>query len=151
MKKTERIALVQRVVEDLERRRAEALALCEQRLREARNRCQELETYRTHYLRDFNRRVQSGLDGAMVRDYQVFLGRLEEALQHQNQLVAQTEQQRASELDSWRGAAMRSAQIDTLAAHWRAEENGLEERREQRETDERSQQHWSRGRPHRVG
>ena len=150
MKKTQRIALVQRVVGDLERRKAQALALCEQRVRDTRARLRELETYRATYLQDFQRRAQAGLDGAGVREYRVFLSRLDEALQHQSQLLGQAELLRTSELESWRGAARRAAQIDTLAEHWRAEERGAEERREQRETDERSQQQWRRGRSIRV-
>jgi flagellar FliJ protein len=150
MKKTQRIALVQRVVGDLERRKAEALALCEQRVRDTRARLAELESYRATYLRDFQRRAQTGLDGAGVREYQIFLSRLDEALQHQSQLLGQAELQRTSELESWRSAARRAAQIGTLAEHWRAEERGVEERCEQRETDERSQQQWSRGRAIRV-
>ena len=150
MKKTQRIALVQRVVGDLERRKAEALALCEQRVRETRARLHELENYRATYLQDFHRRARTGLDGAGVREYQVFLSRLDEALQHQSHLLGQAELQRTNELESWRGAARRASQIDTLAAHWRAEERGAEERREQRETDERSQQQWTRGRSIRV-
>jgi flagellar FliJ protein len=146
MKKTQRIALVQRVIGDLERRKAEALALCEQRVRETRARLHELEDYRATYLQDFHRRAQTGLDGAGAREYQVFLSRLDEALQHQSQLLGQAELQRTSELESWRSAARRVSQIDSLAGHWRAEERGAEERREQRETDERSQQQWSRGR-----
>ena len=146
MKKTQRIALVQRVIGDLERRKAEALALCEQRVRETRARLHELEDYRATYLQDFHRRAQTGLDGAGAREYQVFLSRLDEALQHQSQLLGQAELQRTSELESWRSAARRVSQIDSLAGHRRAEERGAEERREQRETDERSQQQWSRGR-----
>ncbi len=146
MKKTQRIALVQRVVGDIERRKAEALALSEQRVRETQARLHELENYRATYLQDFQRRAQTGLDGAGVREYQVFLGRLDEALQHQSQLLGQAQLQRTSELESWRGAAQRASQIDTLAEHWRVEERGAEERRAQRETDEHSQQQWSRGR-----
>ena len=144
MKKTQRIDMVQRVVDDHERRRAEALALCEQQVREAQSRLQELESYRNTYVQDFSRRAQSGLNGAGVREYQVFLSRLDEALQHQSQIVSQAESARSAELENWRGAARRAAAVGTVATQWHAEERRVQERREQHETDERSQQSWSR-------
>lgn len=145
MKKTQRIEMVQRVVDEHERRRAEALAICEQRAKEARTRMEELESYRNAYVQEFNKRAQAGLDGAGVREFQVFLSRLDEALQHQNEILSQAELARSAELENWRGAAQRAAAVDTLAKHWRAEERRAEERRDQHETDERSLQSWSRG------
>lgn len=145
MKKTQRIDMVQRVVDDQERRKAEALALSERKVHEARTRLEELETYRGAYMQDFNRRAQGGLGGAAVREYQVFLSRLEEALQHQQQILSQAELARSAELENWRSAARRAAAVDTLAKHWRSEERRVEERRDQHETDERSLQSWSRG------
>ena len=46
MKKTERIGLVRRVVDDIERRKAEALAACEKSVRAAQAKLDELEAYR---------------------------------------------------------------------------------------------------------
>ena len=146
MKKTQRIDMVQRVVDDVERRKAEALAECDRRVHEARTRLDELHSYRAAYLQDFNLRAQTGLGGAAARDYQVFLGRLDEALRFQAQVLTQAEVQRGAELENWRGAARRAAAVDTLARHWRAEERRAEDRREQHETDERSLQQWNRGR-----
>ena len=150
MKKTQRIDLVRRVVDDLERRKAEALALCERRVHEAQARLEELESYRAAYVQDFAQRAQAGLDGAGVREYQIFIGRLDEALRFQSQIVAQAELQRSTELENWRSAAQRAAAVDTLAKHWRAEELRTEDRREQHEADERSQQQWARRRHVRV-
>ena len=144
MKKTQRINMVQRAVDDFERRKAEALARCERHVLEAESRLGELDAYRAAYVRDFNQRAQAGLDGAGAREYQVFLDRLEEALRHQGQIVAQAQAQRSAELENWRHAARRAAAVDTLAEHWRAEERRAEDKREQHETDERSQQIWSR-------
>lgn len=150
MTKTQRIDMVRRAVDDVERRKAEALAECERRVHEARSRLEELEGYRAAYVRDFNARAQAGLDGAAAREYQVFLGRLEDALCHQGQILSQAEAQRSAELENWRGAARRAAAVDTLAKHWRAEERRAEDQREQHDTDERSLQQWNRRSPVRV-
>jgi len=144
MKKTQRIDMVRRAVDDFERRKAEALARCERQVLEAESRLEELESYRATYLHKFNQRAQAGVNGAGAREYRVFLGRLDEALHHQSQIVAQARAQRGAELENWRRAARRAAAVDTLAENCRAEEQRTEDRREQHETDERSQQIWNR-------
>jgi flagellar FliJ protein len=144
MKKTERIGLVRRVVETHERRKAEALAACEKSVRAAQSKLDELETYRAAYLRDFTRRAESGMSGAGAREYQVFLSRLDEALRQQTQVLAQARLQRSTELESWRNAARRASAVGNLASHWQAEERLAAEKIEQKETDEHSQQLWSR-------
>jgi len=53
-KRSQRMAVVQKVVDDQERRRAQALAAGEQRVIEAEAKLAELETYRANYLRDFS-------------------------------------------------------------------------------------------------
>jgi flagellar FliJ protein len=144
MKKTERIGLVCRVVDDIERRKAETLATCEKNERAAQAKLDELETYRGAYVRDFARRAESGMSGAGAREYQVFLSRLDEALRQQAQILAQARLQRGAELESWRNAARRATAVGNLASHWQAEERVAAERIEQKETDEHSQQLWSR-------
>ena len=144
MKKTERIGMVRRVVETHERRKAEALAECEKSVLAAQAKLDELEAYRAAYVRDFTRRAGSGMNGASVREYQVFLGRLDEALRHQAHILSQLRLQRGAELESWRNAARRAAAVGNLATHWQAEERLAADKLEQKESDERSQQLWSR-------
>jgi flagellar FliJ protein len=149
VRKTERIDRVRRAVEDLERRKAQALAACERRTAEAQAKLEELETYRDAYLREFARRAATGMSGAGAREYQVFLARLEEALRHQARILAEVRLQRTAELESWRNAARRSTAVGKLAEHWQADERRALEQLEQHETDERSLQLWSRRNPDR--
>ena len=144
MRKTERIGMVRRVVDDIERRKAEALASCERNVLAAQAKLEELEAYRGAYVRDFTRRAEAGMNGAGAREYQVFLTRLDEALRQQAQILAQARLQRTAELENWRNAARRAAAVGNLATHWQAEERLAAEKVEQKETDERSQQLWSR-------
>lgn len=144
MKKTERIGMVRRAVDEIERRKAEALASCERNVVAAQAKLDELEAYRATYVREFSRRVGCGMNGADMREYQLFLGRLDEALRHQAQILGQTQLKRTAELESWRAAARRAAAVGNLATHWQAEERRALDRVEQKEADERSQQLWSR-------
>ncbi len=147
MKKTERIDMVRRVVDDLERRKAETLAACEKNVAAAQAKLEELETYRAAYLREFTRRAGSGMSGAGAREYQLFLTRLDEALRQQVQILAQVRLQRSTDLESWRTAARRAAAVGNLASHWQAQERVAADKVEQKESDERSQQLWSRRPP----
>ena len=93
MKRSERLEMVKKVVDDFERRKAEALATCERRVKESERKLTELEAYRDGYVRDFSVRAQAGINGAVARDFQAFLARLDEALHQQNQIVISTRAQ----------------------------------------------------------
>jgi flagellar FliJ protein len=145
MQRVDRLEMVKKVVDDLERRKAEALAGCERRVNESETKLTELETYRAGYVRDFTVRVQAGMSGASARDYQAFLSRLDEALRQQTHAVIGTRAQRDSELQNWRDAAQRADAIGHTVKRWQSEERHRLERREQHESDERSQRIWAQG------
>jgi flagellar FliJ protein len=145
MKRTERLVMVKKVVDDHERRKAEALAACERRVSESETKLTELENYRAGYIRDFAVRAQAGMSAAAARDYQVFLARLDEALRQQTQAVIGTRAQRDSEMQNWQDAAQRAEAIGHTVERWQSEERHLLERREQHESDERSQRAWAQG------
>jgi len=145
MKRAQRLQIVQRVVDDQERNRAEALACSERRLRENEAKLNELEAYHANYVRDFTLRAGSGMDGVMVRDYQAFLARLEEAIRQQNQVVTRARAQRDSELRTWQGAAQRAEAVGQMVKRFQTEEERALDRREQHEADERSQRAWAHG------
>ena len=145
MKRSERLAMVKKVVDDFERRKAEALAVAERRVTENEKKLSDLETYRDGYVRDFAVRAKAGMAGAAARDYQVFLARLDEALKQQAQAVTTTRAQRDAERQNWQDAAQRAEAIGQTVKRWRGEENYALERREQHESDERSQRIWAQG------
>jgi flagellar FliJ protein len=137
--------MVQNVVEDQERRRAEALALSERRVTESEAKLAELQSYLDSYVRGFAIRAESGIDGAMARDYQAFLARLEEALRQQTQIVTRTRAQRDGEMHNWQGAAQRAEAVGQMVKRFQSEEARTVDRREQAESDERSARAWTYG------
>jgi flagellar protein FliJ len=145
MKRAERLQMVQDVVDGQERRRAEALAASERRVTEGEAKLAELQSYHANYLRGFAVRAESGIDGAMARDYQAFLARLEEAIRQQNQVVIGARAQRDSELQTWQGAAQRAEAVGQMVKRFQTEEERALDRREQNESDERSQRAWTYG------
>ena len=146
MKRSERLEMVKKVVDDFERRKAQALVACERRVNESEQKLSELEAYRASYVRDFTVRAQAGIGAAAARDYQVFLSRLDEALHQQVQTVIGTRALRDSELQNWQDAAQRAEAIGTTVQRWQTEERHALERREQHESDERSQHVWAQAR-----
>ena len=145
MKRSERLEMVKKVVDDFERRKAEALAACERRVRDSEKKLADLETYRDGYVRDFAVRAKAGIGAAAARDYQVFLSRLDDALRQQTQTVIGTRAQRDAELQNWQDAAQRAEAIGQTVKRWQGEERYALERREQNESDERSQRIWAQG------
>jgi flagellar protein FliJ len=145
MKRAERMEMVKKVVDDFERRKAEALALSERRVSESEKKLTDLETYRTNYVRDFQTRAQSGINGAAARDFQAFLARLDDALHQQNQVCISTRAQRDAERQNWQDAVQRAEAIGTTVKRWQNEERLVLEKREQRDSDERSQRIWAQG------
>jgi flagellar protein FliJ len=145
MKRSQRLDIVKKVVDDFERRKAEALAASERRVAESEKKLANLEAYRDGYVRDFQLRAAAGINAAAARDYQVFLSRLDEALRQQTQAVIGTRAQRDAELQNWQDAAQRAEAIGQTVKRWQGEERHELERREQVETDERSQLIWAQG------
>jgi flagellar FliJ protein len=137
--------MVQNVVDDQERRRAEALAMSERRVTENEAKLAELQSYHDSYARGFAIRAESGIDGAMARDYQAFLARLEEALRQQTQIVIRARAQRDGEMQNWQGAAQRAEAVGQMVKRFQHEEVRAADQREQQESDERSARAWAYG------
>jgi len=146
MKRVQRMEMVKKIADDFERRKAEALAASERRVAESEQKLADLEAYRAGYVQDFAVRARAGIDGAAARDYQVFLARLDEALRQQQQAVTATRARRDSERQNWQQAAQRAEAISHTVQRWQGEEQLALERREQSDSDERSQRIWAQGR-----
>jgi flagellar FliJ protein len=143
MKRAQRLEMVQNVVDDQERRRAEALASSQRRVTECEAKLAELQSYHESYVRGFAIRAESGIDAAMARDYQAFLARLEEAIRQQTQIVTRTRAQRDGEMQIWQGAAQRAEAVGQMVKRFQSEEARVLDRREQVESDERSARAWA--------
>jgi flagellar FliJ protein len=143
MKRSERMHVVKKVADDFERRRAEALAVCERRVTETEKKLTDLESYRNGYVRDFDTRAKAGISAAAALNFQAFLSKLEDAMQQQTQLIETARKQRDAEQQKWRSAAQRAQTIDKTIVRWQGEEQHALDRREQRDSDERAARIWA--------
>jgi flagellar FliJ protein len=130
---------VERVVSDVEKKRAEALAARERHVTECESKLQELESYQKSYAEQFHTRAGAGIGAAGLRDFQTFMLRLGEAVKQQTQLVAKAKADRDAERTVWQHAAQRKEAVGGLVERWQVEERKLQDKQDQRDTDERAQ------------
>jgi flagellar FliJ protein len=139
MTRAQRLQPVQKVIDAAERQRAETLASSEARVTQSENKLTELEQYRADYQRAYNDRVANGISSAGLRDYQLFLARLGEAIRQQTLLVAAARLERDEQRQRWQDAARRAKAIDHVVENWQLQDRRDADRREQRDSDERAQ------------
>jgi flagellar protein FliJ len=139
VKRIERINPVRRLADDAERGRAITLAEARRQWLSAENKLRELKRYREDYAASFQARAASGCGVASLRDFQLFLARLQDAIRQQESHVASACDVVKQTTVLWRKAAQRAKTLDTVVDRWQLEERKDQERRGQVETDERAQ------------
>jgi flagellar FliJ protein len=130
---------VERVVSDVERKRAEALAARERHVTECENKLHELESYQKSYAEQFQVRAGAGIGAAGLRDFQTFMVRLGEAVKQQAQLLMRAKADRDAERTVWQHAAQRAEAVGNLVERWQGDEQRQQDKIDQRDSDERSQ------------
>lgn len=98
----------------------------------------DLISYRDEYVAGFEQAGKAGLSCVQLRDYQVFLSRLDSAiLQLQQQLVASHQNCEQSQ-EEWQDKHGHSKMIDKVVENRRQAENRRQDELEQREQDDRT-------------
>lgn len=116
-----------------EMRRAEEVAL------RARRQGEQLASYRGEYLQRWGRQFGRGGAIEIVHCYQSFMDRLDEALEQQQQQVDATERSLAGLRQQLMQAELRMASVKKLIERRLAEQQRVQDRRDQRQTDETAQ------------
>ncbi|MEO6078225.1 MAG: flagellar export protein FliJ [Steroidobacteraceae bacterium] len=139
MKRSQRLAPVQQVLDGTERDRAREMGTAQRSLGAAELRLQELQNYHAEYLKAFQRTAAAGGNALALRDFQIFLGKLEEAIRQQEQIVYGARQGVAGSTRLWQSAARRVKAVESVVDKWRGDEHRHESRLEQKDTDEHAQ------------
>jgi len=105
----------------------------------ARQRHEELQGYK----RDYQQRLAGetgarGMQIHLLRDFHAFLGKLEVAIRHQENEVAQATAHWLSAHDNWLALRQKVKAYEALADRHRHQEIKREEKRDQRQTDEQA-------------
>src|SRR3569623_1572675 len=90
--------------------------------------------YRDEYTARFQARMASGLTAAGYRNFQLFIGKLDQAIAGQQQLVQDAQRRAAAQRDVWRESARKRKSYDTLATRAQPQEVRAEATRDQKST-----------------
>lgn len=136
---SDRFKPIQKIAENHERKAAAAFGESLRARQAAERQLQELQGYHKEYLVRFEKAINGGLTPARLREYQVFIDKLENAIRQQQDVLA--EHSRHCEVDKrhWQGRYTKSKALDVVVERMRQEERQREEKREQAQTDERNQ------------
>ena len=97
-----------------------------------------LQQYRQEYLEQMNGQMRDGVAAASVRNFQHFIGTLDGAIEQQRALTEQADTRLGHGRSDWQDSKRRLSAFDTLADRVRQQEMIIVNRKEQRDSDERS-------------
>lgn len=102
----------------------------------ARSRLQLLEQYREEYAQRYREATSNGLTPSAMRNFQEFMGRIDEAIAQQAKVVADSERGTADGQAAWREQNKKLKAIDALSQRHDARERYRENKIDQKEQDE---------------
>ena len=97
-----------------------------------------LVQYRQEYVAQFSAQLQAGLSASQVRNFQNFIGTLDAAIEQQRAVSLQAGTRLGHGRTDWQSSQRRLNSFGTLADRARQAELGVANKKEQRESDERS-------------
>jgi len=139
-KRADRMAPVQKVLGSAEKEKARNFGAAQRQQEEAEQRLRDLQQYHDEYLRGFEQRARTGQSASSLRDYQLFLARLKEAIGQQEQLVQQAREAVAGSRKRWQSAARQVKAVESVVDRWEGDERRRVDRQDQKDSDERAQQ-----------
>jgi flagellar FliJ protein len=134
MTRSKRMQPVVEVTVQREREAAKRLGETQQRLQDAEQRLEELIRYREEYTQQFA--AGDSLTAARLRDYRLFLDRLNQAVDQQRTLVARAQQEADAQRLRWLDMHTRVQALGKVVERYRDEERSHQERRLQKESDQ---------------
>ena len=137
VRKSLRLAPVRNLKQQAERLEARKLADLQQQLAQARKQLQELERYLAEYFHNIARDRLQVKQASQLGMYQAFVQRLQEAIQHQHQIIVQREMAVKAQTQKWLAASQSLKAMDELITRFRHEEELAADKREQKILDDR--------------
>jgi flagellar FliJ protein len=114
------------------KRLGQAIRACE----DTEQKLELLLQYREDYQARFQSGLQSGISATGYRNFQLFLGKLDDAIAGQQRIVHDAKRRMDSERSAWQASERKRMSYDTLVARARTEEQRRQGKREQKLMDE---------------
>ena len=136
---SKRFKPIQRIADNRERQAASALGESLKVRHAAEQRLAELRAYHAEYLQRYGETTRNGASAAQIRDYHLFLDKLEQAIREQERVASQAQQQCSASKDHWRERYNRSQAMSKVVDRLQDGERRAADKREQSDQDERNQ------------
>lgn len=136
MTRSERIKPIKNLADDRERDAGRAVSSAHAALEAAEKQLRDLMTYRAEYASQ--QQAAGAQDVARVQNFQAFLGRLEEAIRKQQQVVDQARTTVDAMRASWSERRIESASLGKVVDRLQRQERLAADRSDQVATDERA-------------
>ena len=130
MTRLRRMEPIQRLAEEREQEAARNFTAARVRLAEQEGRKQQLHDYRGEYSARFQHSGAGGMTPGQLVEYRAF--------RHQDEVLAKASAEVAAAQQAWMEAIRYRDRLEVMRSRMQREEQHLAERREQRESDERS-------------
>ena len=137
MKRSRRLGPVARVARQNERNAARQLGDSLHNAEQQQKQLNDLIDYRDQYVADFKTAGKQGLTAIQLRDYQLFLSRLDAAIMQQQQKLAASHQDCKQSQAAWQHRHGHSKMIDKVVENRKMAEKRKLNEQEQREQDDR--------------
>ena len=137
MKNSRRLQPVARFAHQQERNAARRLGDNLRQAEQLQKKLDDLIDYREQYVAAFKAAGAEGLSVVQLRDYQLFLRRLDSAIMQQRQQLLASRQQCQHSQNEWHNRHDRSKMIDKVVENRRMAEGRKMDQQEQREQDDR--------------
>lgn len=103
---------------------------------DANQKLQLLLQYRDEYMKRFENALRAGLSASGYRNFQLFLDKLDEAINGQRRVLQDAQRRVDMERGSWQNSERKRMSYDTLATRALKAHQLKEARRDQKQTDE---------------
>lgn len=139
MSPSKRLQPVQRVAESREQKAARHLGVSRQALQAEEVKLNQLKEYHQEYLERFESAARKGISASQLQEYRAFLGKLEEAIRHQEDVVKVSKIDHTTHKNDWRLQHTRTQALNKAVSRFKKLEEAKQERNEQKESDDRNQ------------
>ncbi len=136
---SDRFKPIHKVASQKERKAAAALGQSIKQRDSAMQRLAELQQYHQEYLQRFASAARNGLPSNQIVEYQVFIAKLEAAIEQQKEIVASSQQDFDSSKQDWRGRYTKTKAMENAIDRMRSAERKDQEKKEQADADDRPQ------------
>jgi len=137
MMSSERFKPVQRIATSRERKAAALLGDSLRNRQQAEQRLADLRAYHAEYLEQYRQANLGGMSVARMREYQLFLDKLEFAITEQERLVQRAAADCDNAQTAWRDKYTRTRVMANVVERKQAEERQQADKREQATQDDR--------------